>query len=465
MLVDKYEPINLFALVPLERDAVLDQMDRLLEDDPLFLAVKADLARRHPYTLTRGRHSTPVEVILRMLVVKHLYNWSYEETERFVSDSITLRQFCRLYLQRMPDDTTLIKWAGLIQPETLHRLLEHVVAIAHRLKVTRGRKLRTDGTVVETNIHHPTDSGLLVDGVRVLSRILQRARQVIASAAGTSGQVAKKMFRNRLRSARSVAREISRATRRGTEETAERCRRAYQKLVSVTQASVKQAQQVVALLQEAATREAQELSKQLEHFIPLVEQSVQQAVRRVIKGEKVPASEKIVSIFEPHTDIIRRGKKGRPVEFGHKVWLDEVDGGIVTDYRVLEGNPNDQSQWEPSLRRHQTLFHRPPDQASGDRGLYSPQNEALGKRMGVRRLILPKPGYRSSARKQLEQQRWFRRGRRYHQGIEGRISVLKRRHGLDRCLYHGDEGFQRWVGWGIIAHDLLVIGSSLARAT
>ena len=151
MLIEKYEPVNLFALVPLERDPVLDQLGQLLDDDALFRAVKADLAKRHPHTLTCGRHSTPVEVILRMLVVKHLYRWSYEKTERFVADSITLRQFCRVYLEPVPDDSTLIRWANLLQPETLHQLLEHVVAMARRLKVTRGRKLRTDGTVVESN--------------------------------------------------------------------------------------------------------------------------------------------------------------------------------------------------------------------------------------------------------------------------------------------------------------------------
>ena len=462
MLIEKYEPVNLFDLVPLEQDKVLNELDQLLEEDALFQDVKSDLAQRYPHTLTRGRHSTPVEVILRMLVVKHLYNWSYEKTELFVADSLTLRQFCRIYLNPVPDDTTLIKWASLIQPETLHRLLEHVVVMAQRLKVTRGRKLRTDGTVVESNIHHPTDSSLLVDGVRVLSRTLSRARKVVESTATGVGLVTKKVFRNRLRSARNTAREISNATRRRAKDTRERSCRAYQKLVEITRKSVGQAQEVVEMLQEVATEEAQVLSEQLERFLPLVKQVIEQTVRRVLDGETVPAQEKIVSIFEPHTDIIRRGKKERPTEFGHKLWLDEVEGGIVSHYRVLAGNPQDESQWAPSLQHHQELFGQPPEQASGDRGLYSPQNEELAEVMGVRRSILPKPGYHSAERKQHEKLRWFRRGRRYHQGVEGRISVLKRRHGLDRCLYHGEDGFERWVGWGIIAHNLLSIGTVLA---
>jgi len=462
MLLEKYESVNLFDIVPLEHDPVLDELDRLLEEDTLFQAVKADLAQRYPHTLSHGRHSTPVEVILRMLVAKHLYRWSYEQTESFVADSLTLRQFCRVYLQSVPDDTTLIKWANLIQPETLHQLLAHVATLAHRLKVTRGRKLRTDGTVVESNIHYPTDSSLLADGVRVLGRTLARARQVVEAAAGQAEQAAQGLFRNRWRSARNTTRAIGDATRRGMKETDTRCRQAYQKLVDISRASVRQAQATIELLNQVATEESEAMAHQLEQFLPLVEQAIQQTVRRVMNEEKVPAQEKLVSLFEPHTDIIRRGKAGHPVEFGHKVWLDEVDGGIVSDYRVLDGNPKDERQWPTSLNRHKVLFGRPPDQASGDRGLYSPANETLAKDMGVRRVILPKPGYRSAQRKQHEHQPWFRRGRHYHVGVEGRISVLKRRYGLDRCRNHGEDGFERWVGWGLMAHNLWTISTTLA---
>jgi len=153
MLIEKYDSVNLFAQVPLKRDPILDRLDKLLEADALFQGVKDDLARRRPHTLTAGRHSTPVEVILRMVVVKHMYDWSYEETETFVGDSIALRQFCRVYWNGVPDDTTLIRAANLIQPETLHTLLDHVVELARQGKITRGRKLRSDGTVVESHIH------------------------------------------------------------------------------------------------------------------------------------------------------------------------------------------------------------------------------------------------------------------------------------------------------------------------
>src|SRR5512142_451367 len=186
MLRERYAKRNLFEEIEgisLGMEPVLTQLDRLLDEDALFRAVKGDLSQRYPKTLVTGRGSTPVEVVLRMLVVKHLYGWSYEQTEQWVNDSLVLRQFCRVYLEKVPDDTTLIRWANLIQPTTLHSLLDHVVELAQQLKVTKGRKLRIDGTVVETNIHYPVDSTLLEDGVRVVTRLLRRAGSVLKGGA------------------------------------------------------------------------------------------------------------------------------------------------------------------------------------------------------------------------------------------------------------------------------------------
>src|SRR5436309_10194499 len=212
MLRDRYDPINLFDLVPalsMNLDPVLTRLDQLLDDDTLFQALKADMATRHPRTLVDGRPATPVEVILRMLVVKHLYGWSYEHTEQFVSDSLVLRQFCRVYLERVPDDTTLIRNANLIRPATLHDLLDHVLDLARHCKLTRGRKLRVDGTVVATNIHHPTDSSLLGDGVRVLSRVLRRAKRAVPAGIA----LGREAFRDRTRSAKTQVKRIMQAVR------------------------------------------------------------------------------------------------------------------------------------------------------------------------------------------------------------------------------------------------------------
>jgi transposase, IS5 family len=461
MLRERYAPMNLFALVPalsLALEPVLTQLDHLLDDDTLFQTVKADMARRRPRTLLDGRPSTPVEVILRLLVVKHLYGWSYEATERWVSDSLVLRQFCRVYAEPVPDDTTLLRWANLIQPTTLHQLLDHVVLLARALQVTRGRKLRMDGTVVATNIHHPTDSTLLYDGVRVLGRTLAKARAVLQQTAG----VARDALRDRTRSAKRQMKRIMDAARQRGTEAADRMRTAYQHLLALTQVTVQHAQRVETVLTAQATTQGQQLAAALAHLVPLVSQVIAQTTRRVLQGEAVPAAEKVVSLFEPHTAIIRKGKPGKPTEFGRVIWLNEVEGGIISRYTVLDGNPDEKAQLPPSLDHHRRVFKRPPRLLTGDRGVHSAANERYATTHGVTHVVLPKPGATSAKRLAHEQQRWFRRGRDWRAGIEGRISGLKRRYRLDRCRYHGTAGMERWVGWGIIAHNLRVIAQATA---
>ncbi len=206
MIVDRYEPVNLFALVPQLGsgfDASLRELDQLLDDDVIFQRVKADLVKAHPLSSRKGRHSTPVEVIPRMLLVRRLYHWSYDETEHFVADSLVLRQFCRAYLEAVPDDTTLIRWAHLIGPKTLQQISDRVVQLERQHHVTRGRKLRADSTVVETNIHYPTDSGLLTDGVRVLSRLLRRVKRAL----GAGTDLGTEDFRTRSRSVRRLTQQ------------------------------------------------------------------------------------------------------------------------------------------------------------------------------------------------------------------------------------------------------------------
>lgn len=159
MLRDRYEPVDIFAKVPQlsqAMDPVLAQLNHLLDDDAIFQQLKADLSTRYRYTTRTGRPSTPVEVILRLLVIKHLYGWSYEQTEQYVADSLVLRDFCRIYWQPVPDDTTLLRWANLIQPTTLHQLLDHVVGLAQQLKVTRGPQA-THGRHGRGNQHPPAD--------------------------------------------------------------------------------------------------------------------------------------------------------------------------------------------------------------------------------------------------------------------------------------------------------------------
>jgi IS5 family transposase len=461
MLRDRAAAVDLFALVPaleLRFEPELAELDRLLEDEQLFQHLKADLSRRRPHTTETGRPSTPVEVILRLLIIQHLYAWSYAQTEHFVGDSLVLRQFCRLGFEPMPHHTTLMRWANVVQPETLHGLLDRVTELARSLKVTRGRKLRIDSTVVETNIHHPSDSGLLADGVRVLSRLVRRAGALLRRPAEDAA-----LFRDRSRSAKRLARRIhaSAAQARAT-GVAERTT-LYQRLLSVTQLSLGQAAQVQQLLKRRTTDAAKHLHAQLVRFQPLVEQVCAQAQRRVLGGETVPATEKLVSLFEPHTAVIRRGKFPLPTEFGSKVVLDEVEGGLVTRYAVLAGNPPDAPSLVHSLDHHAACFGQPPAVLAADRGFSTGANERLAESHRIRCVALPHQGQLSQRRREVEQRPAFRAACRFRAGIEGRISVLKRRFGLRRCRYHGPDGMQRWVGWGILAHNLGQISRSCSN--
>jgi transposase, IS5 family len=461
MLRDRYEPMNLFAAIPtlcMRMDPVLAQIDRLLDDDILFQTVKTDLVKRFPATATDGRPSTPVEVILRMLVVKHLYGWSFPQTAQCVSDSLVLRQFCRVYVAPVPDQSTLHRWATLLQPATLHRLLDHLVHLACQLQVTQGRKLRLDGTVVATNIHHPTDSTLLYDGVRVLSRTLGKAKRLLRKRT----TLAQDLGTDWTQQAREQMKRIMEVARQRGEAAAERLKTTYRALIDVTTTVVTQARHVQEVVTAQTTAASQRIAGTLARFLPRVEQVITQTTRRIVQGEQVPASEKTVSLFEPDTAIIRKGKPGKPTEFGRVLWLDEVEGGIISRYAVLDGNPDEKAQLPLSLTHHRQQFGHPPDLLTGDRGLHSAANERQATSAGVTEVVLPKPGKKSAKRLAHERQDWFRAGRNWRAGIEGRISGLKRRHKLDRCRYHGTAGMERWVGWGVIAHNLRVIARHLA---
>jgi IS5 family transposase len=389
MLLDRYETDPRFWAIieqlAIEMEPELAQIDKILEDDELFQLIKNDLAHRLPHTLETGRNSTPVEVGLRMLAVKRLYQFPYRETEWHVGDSLVLRWFCRVYFNTVPDHTTLNRFALDIKPETLHAFNARVMAMATELKVTRRRKPRTDGTVVETQIAYPRDSKLLADGVRVLGRTLKRAKTIVQQTT----QLTTQTFRDHTRSARNQARRIANYARQRSKSAKTGMKKVYQRLVKVAQAAVQQAQTVLETLQTQSTQAATHIIEVLETFIPRVEQAVNQTVRRVFQGESVPAQEKIVSLFEPRTAVIRRGKAGKETEFGRKVWIDEVDGGIVTRWHLLEGNPSDAEQWEPAIDHHVEQFGKPPNLASGDRGVYSPENETYARRKGVKQVVLP----------------------------------------------------------------------------
>jgi transposase, IS5 family len=461
MLRNRYDRTDLFALVPqlgLRLEPQLEQLDRLLDDDELFDLVRGDLARRSPKTRSRGRRSTPVEVILRMLVVMRLYSWSFEKAGYFVNDSLVLRQFCRVYLEKVPDDTTLIRWANTIGPETIERINDRVVQLARSLGVTRGRKLRVDTTAVETDIHFPTDSGLIGDGVRVVSRLLRRAKAALGEAA--SGL--KEAFRGRVRTVRKLSQQLHRIARRKNQQGREALKAAYRRLVAVAKRTGAQGQRVLEVLRgHGDDPGAVRLAEQLGEVLPRLKQGVRQAERRVLEDDPVPSPEKLLSLFEPHTQVVPRFKAGKPVEFGRKIRLDEVEGGIITGYAILEqGGGQDQEHLAESLANHKRQFGRAPRVLAADRGMSSAANERLAKAAGIEHVALPHVGKAPPERRAEEKGRRFREAYKFRAGIEGRIHVLRRDYGLKRSRYHGERGMGRWVGWGVVAHNLSKIAEA-----
>ncbi len=253
MLIDAYAREDVFAQVPklaAEIDPELRKLDTLLDDDALYQQVRSDFGKRYRYTLVHGRHSTPVEVLLRMLILKHLYQWSYKECEGRVADSLVLRWFCRVAFHEVPDGSTLFRWEQTLRVETVHTLVDQAARLARQAKVTKGRKLRLDATCVQTTIHHPTDSGLLVDSVRVLSRFVQRAKGLVKDRL-TNVQAA---CRSRLRSARQTAQTLHRQLRRKVEEKEAQQKALYQKLIQTAEQMVRQSQQVIAALGDTNPR-------------------------------------------------------------------------------------------------------------------------------------------------------------------------------------------------------------------
>jgi IS5 family transposase len=234
---------------------------------------------------------------------------------------------------------------------------------------------------------------------------------------------------------------------------------AYAKLIAIARTTWAQAEQVSRLLRQRKEQQARRVQEKLSQLLPLVEQVIQQAVRRLFHQEALPASAKLVSLFEPHTQILRRGKAPpQDTEFGHKVNYAEVEPGLISDWQVIaQGNPPDEQLLPALLRHHQKRFGQGPRLLAGDRGLFSPQNERLARRLGVKQICLPQPGYQTEQRRRQERQAWFKQGQRFRNGIEGRISVVRRTVQLARCPYHRLGGFERWVGWGILVANLVVI--------
>ena len=392
--------------------------------------------------------------LLRCCVMKHLKGWSFRDLERELRSNLVYRRFTHFDADITPEFTVFSRSFALLSPAVTAEIHQRVVRLACEHGVAQGEKIRTDTTVVESSVHYPTDSSLLGDGIRVLSRSLQRIADECKTGALEVVDHGRAVKHRLL--------EISRAAKSLTEANQQRMRDSYQKLMGLTRSVVRQASEVVQRWRKGRLKVvgtvlgvATQIG-QLRHFLPLVENVIRQTKERVVKGNS-HVEDKVLSLFEPHTEVIRKGKAHKPNEFGRLVRIDEVENGIVSGYQVLVGNPDDSTSWMPALEQHQASFGRVPEMAAGDRGFFSAKNEREAEALGVKKVALPARGRLSAKRAKQQKQRWFRRALRWRAGIEATMSTLKHPFSMARATYKGDRGFQRYVGWCVITKNLFSI--------
>jgi IS5 family transposase len=429
-------------------------VDIVLQDEEIVSAVHQALAKRCANSRRHGRPGYPAEVVLRLLILKHVRNWSYVVLEREVRANLVYRDFTRVGAGKMPDAKTMGRWGVALGPAVVKVVHDRVVQIALARKVVQGRKMRIDKTVVESNIHYPTDSSLLGDGVRVLTRSMRNITGV-AGAAGTK-------LRDRSRSVKWRVLEIGRAARGKAAPSRDKLEAAYGSLLRSTGRVVAQAKRFSREIGDGVKRGAEVVQQMaleghrrvLDTMVPRVQQVLRQSKARIYRGD----TRSVGKIFEPSAEVIRKGKAAKPTEFGKLVKLQEAENQIVVDYEVYARRPPDADLLIPAIEIHAAMLGRVPRLVAADAGFHSNQNQAAARARGVKRVCIPDHSSKSPSRKREQKKRWFRNGQRWRTGCEGRISVSKRRHGLQRCRYRGDDGMKRWVGLGIIADNLINIG-------
>lgn len=444
------------------RDLTLDQIDAALEDEQLLALTAQKLGGRRLRSKDFGRPSIAPDRLLRCVVLKHVKGWSLRELERELRHSLLYRRFTRFFEDPIPDFTSFSRTFALFGPEGTREIHQRVVAQAKEQKLARGAKLRVDTTAVETNIHHPTDSSLLADSLRVMTRCLKGVAQ--GCAEGSLKVV------DHARAAKYRVLEICRSAKCFTEASRTQFKSSYQGLLTLSRQVRRQAGKVLDQLSSHRLKIGAEsliavlhAEAQLRHYLPLVDRVIAQTQARIFEGETRHEG-KILSLFEEHSAVIRKGKADKPNEFGRLVRLDEVENGIVSGYAIAVGNPADQQQWTPALEEHRQTFGRVPRLATADRGFWSGANEKAALDLGVKQVALPATGRLSNKRAKHQKQRWFRQGLRWRAGIEPRISTLKHPFAMKRARYKGEAGFQRYVGWCVIAQNLVAIARRRGQA-
>jgi transposase, IS5 family len=414
----------------------LNAMSRWLDQQRSLLSLVAADLSGHGIKET-GRHGLPAEAVLRCALLKQYRQLSYVELAFHLEDSASFISFARLPLSWSPKKSVLQQTISAISAASWEAINRAVLSSARQQKLDDGSVVRIDSTVTESLMHAPTDSSLLWDGVRVMVRLLKQAETLLGATPFT--------WRNhrRLAKKRAAAIQYSRGKRRKA--------KLYRDMITATRATMASLRLAAQHLLASGSIEAVALRHEAEQYLPLIERVIDQAERRVFGGEAVPSSEKLVSIFETHTDIIVKG--GRDVHYGHKLNLTTGRSGLVFDIVVEAGNPADSERFLPMLERHIARQDTAPRQTASDGGYASIANLEQAKALGVDDVVFHKK--RGIAIDAMAKSRWvYRKLRNFRAGIEANISCLKRAFGLDRCTWRGLAHFQSYVWSSVVAYNL-----------
>ena len=394
-----------------------------------------------------GAQGMSADFVFRALLLKQMHSWSYDELHFHLNDSQTYRTFCQIPLtEKAPARSTIAAAIKRIRPETLEAIHRILINDAAQRKIETGKVTRVDCTVVETLMHEPSDSQLLWDCIRVLTRLMKKARNHLPAGSFT--------FSNRKKRAKRRCREIATA-RRKTARLAP-----YRDLVKVAEEIQGKAHEAAEGLRGASMKSsvALRILEDIEHFVALSHRVLDQTRRRVFEGESVPAQEKIVSIFEDHSDIIRKDFKD--TYYGHKIRLNVGKTSMVLDCQILEGNPADATLSLQAIERQQEILRQPPRQAVFDGAFGSKANLDAIKKLGTQDVVFTK-GRTLKVSDMAKSLYVYRKLRNFRAGIEGVISYLKRTFGLHRCTWRSWPSFQSYVWSSILASNLLIMARAV----
>jgi IS5 family transposase len=405
-----------------------------------------------------GRNSKCAsDTILRIILCMILENLSFREVVVRIDDSKYLRYFVRIYGGQMIGYSRLNTLTNAISPKTWKKMNWILAQCGVEAELIVGERLRIDTTAYETNIHWPTDSSLLWDTYRVQCRLINTVREIDPEAASDKRLHAKAVKRLHTKIARRLAKKQS---------VSKEARKAYKDLIDHVEGLLEWVPSVCERLELGLKQDAYEwrdslviesLVTQLKHFRSLGLRVVDQAKRRVINGEKVPNEEKIFSIFEPHTELLKRGKAGKAIEFGHMIVIQQVENKFITDYEAFERRPVDYSLVDPALESHRELFGENPAEFSADKGFYESMERIRELEEEIEVVSIGKKGKRNDEETERETSDDFRLAQRFRAGVEGSISFLKRGLGMARCLNKGWEHYVSTLGATVFAHNLLVL--------